>query len=60
MVSPREVGELELPDVRSMSMEESLALSGLATEEAVSESEVQRLNTDKRLNVSFLPSIPAP
>ena len=48
MVSPREVGELELPDVRSRSMEESLALSGLATEEAVSESEVQRLDTDQR------------
>ena len=48
VVSPREVGELELPDVRSMSMEESLALSGLATEEAVSESEVQRLDTDQR------------
>ena len=50
MVSPREVGELELPDVRSMSMEEFLALSGLATatEEAVSESEVQRLDTDQR------------
>ena len=47
MVSPRAVGELELPDVRSRSMEEFLVLSGLATEEAVSESEVQRLNTDR-------------